>query len=245
MTPDLRLAVLDFETTGVDVANDRGVQVFFGVMDAAGQWIHRANLLINPGVPIPEGATAVHGITDADVQATGLPPAEAYGWLRLAIEEQLKTGAVLTAFNASFDLSLLHHELIRNGLEPLDYGNRVLDPFVVDKGIDKWRKGSRKLNAVARRYGVPVDDSRTHDAEYDCYITGQLALKILQHRFIAGVTPEKLFAKQVNWKRTQAVDFQAYLRGKGGQPDAVIDTGWPVHSSLPNPHALTTQEKAA
>ena len=57
------LGVFDLETTGVDVDTSRIVSAHVGVLDAAGEVIERLDWLVNPGVVIPDGATAVHGIT--------------------------------------------------------------------------------------------------------------------------------------------------------------------------------------
>src|SRR4051794_25784656 len=60
------LAVLDLESTGVDVASSRVVEVAVMRVGPGGgrAMFHRR---VNPGIPIPPAATAVHGITDADV----------------------------------------------------------------------------------------------------------------------------------------------------------------------------------
>lgn len=60
------LIVLDTETTGTDTAKDRIVEIGFQVWTAEGmtkEW----RSLVNPGIPIPEAATKVHGITDEHV----------------------------------------------------------------------------------------------------------------------------------------------------------------------------------
>ncbi|HLE47897.1 MAG TPA: 3'-5' exonuclease, partial [Candidatus Thermoplasmatota archaeon] len=62
-----RLVALDLEPTGFNVYRDRIVEFCFIELDAdlceLGRWTRR----VNPGVPIPAAATAVHGIRDADV----------------------------------------------------------------------------------------------------------------------------------------------------------------------------------
>src|SRR3954453_6268942 len=63
---DRPLAVLDLETTGVDPKTDRIVEVSVLKLVPGGGHDHRTRR-VNPGVPIPPEATAVHGITDDDV----------------------------------------------------------------------------------------------------------------------------------------------------------------------------------
>jgi DNA polymerase III subunit epsilon len=60
------LAFFDLETTGTRIGRDRIVQIGIVRLHANGER-ERYQTLVNPGIPIPEEATAVHGITDADV----------------------------------------------------------------------------------------------------------------------------------------------------------------------------------
>ena len=60
------LAVIDLETTGTDTKLDRIVEVSVLKLSPGGETDHRTRR-VNPGVPIPPEATAVHGITDDDV----------------------------------------------------------------------------------------------------------------------------------------------------------------------------------
>src|SRR5438270_14068809 len=66
ITLDRPLAVLDLETTGVDPKLDRIIEVSVLKLLPGGGHDHRTRR-VNPGVPIPPEATAVHGITDDDV----------------------------------------------------------------------------------------------------------------------------------------------------------------------------------
>src|SRR3954468_1324263 len=63
---DTRIAVIDFETTGLSSENDRILEVGVAFF-AGGQLTLLKNWLVNPGMPIPEQSRAVHGIGDADV----------------------------------------------------------------------------------------------------------------------------------------------------------------------------------
>lgn len=98
---DRPLAVVDLETTGVDPATDRIVEVaVLTFLPGGGQELfHRR---VNPGVPIPAGATAVHGIADADVVIA--PPFTAIAAELFATLH----GSDLAGFGIStFDLPLL------------------------------------------------------------------------------------------------------------------------------------------
>src|SRR4029079_1806743 len=60
------LAVIDLETTGTDPQKDRIVEISILKLLPDSRQVHRTRRL-HPGLPIPAAASAVHGITDADV----------------------------------------------------------------------------------------------------------------------------------------------------------------------------------
>ena len=70
------VGVFDLETTGIDVTTDRIVTAHVGLLDADGAAVRAQSWLADPGVPIPDGATAVHGITTAHAQEHGAPAAQ-------------------------------------------------------------------------------------------------------------------------------------------------------------------------
>src|ERR1043165_3222838 len=65
------LVGFDLETTGTDPFEDRIVTAAI-----VGPGRMRRTWLVNPGVPIPPGASAVHGVTDERAQAEGRPSVE-------------------------------------------------------------------------------------------------------------------------------------------------------------------------
>jgi DNA polymerase-3 subunit epsilon len=237
----MRLLTFDTETTGVDVENDRIVTAFLGLMDETGNWAMTEHLLINPGIDIPAGATAVHGITTEYARDNGQPSQDAIQTILDIIRVAcMPAGAPLVIYNAPFDLSILHFEALRHGLTPLTAAELeqivVIDPLVIDKGIDKYRKGSRKLVDAAAHYGVPVE-TNAHDAGADCLMTGRVALRLLQLPAIAGATNyanNNLQTRQRAWKAEQSASLQKYFRTKANppQPDAVVDGGWPVQTNV-------------
>lgn len=239
-----RVATLDTETTGVDVYGDRIVTAFFGIMGDDGQWIEKTDWLINPMTPIPVGASDVHGITDEIAKRDGRTDVREAIW---EIAEKINTFCntelterplPLVIYNAPFDLTLLRSEIDRHQV-PQEIEPRllnVLDPLVLDKMLDKYRKGKRTLTAVAPVYGVPVE-LNAHDASADCLMAGRIALRMAGHAMLRGRTMPEIQEMQRNAKAEQAASFQSYLRGpKAGDkrdPEAVIDKGWPIYSNGP------------
>ena len=102
---------LDLETTGLDVANDRIVQI--GAVAMRGPEVldePRIDTRVDPGVPIPAASTRIHRITDSGVAGAPRLP-ELLG----SLVETL-TGRVVIGQNIRFDLAVLRHEAARAGV---------------------------------------------------------------------------------------------------------------------------------
>lgn len=222
-----RLGVFDLETTGVDVDTSRIVSACIAVLDDAGRVVSRWDWLADPGIEIPVGASAVHGITTERARAEGRPAtivvAEIAQTLRVLFDSRIP----VTVYNAPYDLTLLDRECRRHGLDALDDVMPVIDPLVIDKAIDRYRKGKRTLEVTAELYEVPLDDA--HDAGADAIAAGRVALALLR-RYPDDLDIElaDLHGRQEVWHAEQAASFQEYLRSKRGDDSYVADPSWPV-----------------
>lgn len=230
-----RLGVFDLETTGVDVATSRIVTAFVGVIDAAGAVIEGRSWLAEPGVPIPPQATAVHGVTDERARAEGRPAPEVVSEIVDALRALLASGHAVAAYNARYDFSLLAHEARRHGVEPLDDPRPIIDPLVIDRAVDRYRRGKRTLSITTAHYGVELDDA--HDAAADAVAAGRVAQSIAA-RFPEqlGMAADRLHDLQVRWSLEQAASFQEYMR-RVRDPLFVASGVWPValHADAPAP----------
>jgi len=104
------IAVFDTETTGVDVTKAKIVTAALHLMNQNGEVLPGGkDWLINPGVPIPPAAIAVHKITDEMVQRDGMDAATGVQEIVTAIQELFERGIPVVAYNAAYDFSLLHH----------------------------------------------------------------------------------------------------------------------------------------
>lgn len=223
-----RLGVFDLETTGVDVAHDRIVTAHVGVLDASGAVVAARSWLADPGVPIPDAAAAVHGITTAYAREHGRDPAAVVGEVTRALRALLAQGVPVVAYNAPFDFSLLKHEAIRHGVEPIAQPGPVIDPLVLDKAFDRYRPGKRTLTAVAEHYRVPLDGA--HEASADAVAAGRVALA-LADRFADRLpaTAGELHTHQIGWARDQAESLTEYFVRIGRiDPAETVDGSWPI-----------------
>jgi len=100
----------------------------------------------------------------------------------------------------------------------------VLDPYIMNKQVDRYRKGKRTLTALCEEYGVVLDNAHTSAA--DALATLRV-LDAMAGKFPKLVMPAReLHQLQVDWAVSQAADFQGYLRKT--KPAAVIEGDWPV-----------------
>lgn len=219
------LGVFDLETTGVDVDTARIVSAHVGVLDSDGSVVSRLDWLVDPGVQIPEQATAVHGITTERARAEGRPAAQAVAEIVAAIRTLFDRGIPVVAYNAPYDFTLLNREARRHGIAPLVDPCPVIDPLVIDRAVDKYRRGKRTLEVTCQHYGV--DLTGAHDAGADAIAAGRVA-QALARTFSAALALEviELHALQTRWCREQAEDFQAYMR-RVKDPAFTTSGAWP------------------
>lgn len=227
----VRRLAWDTETTGVDVHEARIVTAAL-VVRGGGREDRTFSFLINPQVPIPAGATAVHGIDDAKAQAEGADPMTALDEIATHLAAALAYGMPVIAFNQSFDWSVLHYDLARHGLatmaERLDHEPlTLLDPHVIDRQCVPRLRGAglRKLKPTCERYGVALND--WHTAEADALAALLLAdAQFDYHPQLAGMDPQQLYAAQKAWRAEQQAGLQSFLRKT--DPAAYCAPEWPL-----------------
>ncbi|MFJ4682856.1 3'-5' exonuclease [Streptomyces sp. NPDC088789] len=221
----------DLETTGTD---PREARIVTGaVMEVrARQLLGRKEWLADPGVEIPADAVAVHGISNERAAAEGRPADRVADAIADVLTTYWKTGVPVVAYNAAFDLTLLSAELHRHrlpslrerlgGAEP----GPVIDPYTIDRQVDRYRRGKRNLEAVCAEYEIALDSA--HDAGADALAAARLACAVAtRHPKVADLGPAELHRRQIEWYAQWAADFQSFLRRKG-ERDAVVDGAWPI-----------------
>ena len=222
------LASLDFETTGIDPHHDRilSYALLEPDLDRAG--------LVNAGVPIPEASAAVHGITPAAL--VGAPPARIAismiaDWIQSLIDRRIG----LVVFNAAYDLTMLRAEAARHDVRQPAWGRlMVVDPFVIDWGLERGGLGSRRLTDVAAYYGVLLDHA--HDAVADARAALDVAVEMgARHREAGECSLVELMLRQHLWHAERATDWNTYATRVGRDLDD--PTGWPL-TSKPRPAVL-------
>lgn len=221
----------DLETTGTDVETDRIVTACV-VAVGAGPATART-WLADPGVEIPPEAAAVHGVTTERARAEGRPAGEVVAEIVNTLHATTITSvAPVVAMNAAFDLTLLDREARRHGVMPLTDRLpllRVIDPRVLDKEMDRYRRGGRRLEDLCGHYAVRHDGA--HSADGDALAACRVAWRIGQlYPEIAGLPLDALHEAQVRWARQQAESLADYFARTPGKEAwaAGVRTEWPL-----------------
>ncbi|MCU1578917.1 MAG: hypothetical protein JWP19_1121 [Rhodoglobus sp.] len=235
-----QLAVFDLETTGVDVESARIVSACIAVLAADGSVIERWDWLADPGINIPDGAAAVHGITTERARAEGRAAEIVIAEIAQALRVLFALGMPLVVYNAPYDLTLLDRECRRHRLRPLEVFSPVIDPLVIDKAVDRYRKGKRTLEVTAELYGVALDDA--HDAGSDAIAAGRVAQALgAAYPDELDVTLPDLHGRQEVWYAEQAASFQDFIRTAKGDESYVADSAWPMRPVVDPSTFLDTQ----
>ncbi|ROQ70513.1 DNA polymerase-3 subunit epsilon [Streptomyces sp. 840.1] len=232
------LVGFDLETTGTEPLEARIVTAaVVGLRDGDAEPARQRTWLADPGVLIPAQASAIHGISSERAAAEGRPVREVADEIAETLTGYWRQGVPVVAYNAAFDLTLLTAELHRHGLPSLSErlgGTRigpVVDPYTIDRAVDRYRKGKRNLEAVCVEYGVVHGGA--HDAAADALAAVRVAYAIAaRHGSVASLSAPELHERQIAWYAEWAADFQDFLRRKG-KTDAVIDSRWPIREPVP------------
>lgn len=162
------IAFFDTETTGTKPAEDRIVSLDVAVLYPDGEIVSR-RWLVNPGIPIPEAASNVHGIWDEQV-------ADAPSFSEIAEEvENFIRGCDLAHFNGDhFDIPLLAEEMDRAGLQFSMIGRISLDCSNI------FRKKEPRTLSAALEFYVGEDHEGAHDSKADVEATLKVFLAQLK-----------------------------------------------------------------
>ena len=224
-----RMCGFDLETTGIDVETDRIVTAC--VVQCGGkQPVESGTWMADPGIDIPEGAAKVHGITTTQARTEGRPAAEVIEQVIAALSQIARDGIPIVTMNGSFDLTLLDREARRHGVPALfDIADPlIVDVRVLDKVVDKYRRGGRKLTDLCQHYEVALDSA--HQADADAIAACRVAWRIAtRYERIGGTPLEQLHEQQVAWAREQAEGLAAYFARTPGKEHqaAGVRTDWP------------------
>jgi DNA polymerase III subunit epsilon len=204
--PEARLAIIDFETTGLAPETDRVLEIGVACF-AAGRLTLLKNWLVNPGMPVPEEARSIHNITDEE-----LAGAPAFAEVAIELAEVLR-GHIPVAYNAGFDRAFMHAELRRlpnlalSDLPPaFTESVEWIDPLVWVRELYSDDK-SRKLADITSRLGIALE--RAHRAASDAEAAGRVLLALAER---LPTSYAEVIGLQRQYAARQDLDFRSNRR---------------------------------
>jgi len=203
------------------------------VIDGTTGAVDRHEWLVAVEDDIPAEATAIHGITTAHARDHGEPARTVVRNVWQMISAACSP-APLIVYNAPFDLTLLDREMRRHYDRGAEFERPVpiIDPLVLDRALDKWRRGKRTLTAMSAHYGVPISDADAHGSTADALCAARVAWKIARRYPGSCEDLDALQVKQAGWHRAWAEHFAEYLRGQG-KPADDVSPDWPLGCCWP------------
>lgn len=200
---EANILVFDTETTGVDPDTDAIVELA-AVELRAGQIGRSFTLRLNPGMPIPKGASDVHGITDDQVAAAPF-------FDDVADRIAARLGApdtILAGYNAvHFDVPMVNTAFINSGHPFRIDPERVLDPFIFLRR--RHAHLPAKLGEACARHGIELYNAHTADA--DARATAELLVAFVRD----GLMPtdlEHALKVQSQWRNVILSEERDYGR---------------------------------
>jgi len=153
------IVFFDLETTGINIAADRIVEIAYLKVDLNGNESSKS-MRINPEMPIPENVTAIHGISNEDVK-----DAPTFNEVARSLAKEIE-GCDLAGYNSvRFDIPLLAEEFLRAGVD-IDLSRRKF----VDVQVIFMKMEPRTLTAAYKFFaGKELTDA--HSAEADTLAT--------------------------------------------------------------------------
>ncbi|MDX8479185.1 DNA polymerase III subunit epsilon [Mesorhizobium sp. VK24D] len=167
----MREIIFDTETTGLDLRDDRIIEL--GGVELVnrfptGRTFHK---FINPqGRAIHVEAQAVHGISAADLAGKPTFAEVVEEWLAFT------DGAKLIAHNATFDIGFLNLEYSRLGHPAIDPGS-IVDTLALARR--KHPMGPNSLDALCRRYGIDNTRRTKHGALLDSELLAEVYIELI------------------------------------------------------------------
>ncbi len=182
-----RILVFDTETTGVDPAEARIVELG-AVAIEAGRSTERLHTFVHPGCLIPAEVSAIHGVTDETVAE-----APTFNAIAERVAERFRRFDLVAGYNAlHYDVPLLNAELARAGHDYRVDPSRVLDPVV----FVRWhlrQLRERTLGAICDHLVIELDNA--HSAVADSIAAGKVLFALVRLGLVPDDVDEALAAQ--------------------------------------------------
>jgi DNA polymerase-3 subunit epsilon len=180
LTVSRPLAIIDLETTGINVATDKIIEIAIVKLLPDGTTLNKRKF-INPQIPIPKSSSDVHGITNEMVK-------DAPVFKQVANEiKQFLDNCDLGGYNSNrFDIPMLVEEFLRAGLEFSMEGRKLIDVQKIFHSMEQ------RTLAAAYKFYCNKALTNAHSAEADAMATLEvLHAQVVRYPEI-GITIESI-----------------------------------------------------
>ncbi|QKY78527.1 DNA polymerase III subunit [Gordonia Phage Zitch] len=221
---DMPLAAFDLETTGPDPRDafvvTASIVTIDGAMTSVDEW------LLDPGVEIPDGAAAIHGVTTERARAEGTDYRTGIDEISHVLGRLWRDGYLVVVMNAPYDYTIMTRECRRLDIPDFTVGPTI-DPLVIDKALDRYRRGGRTLTDLAKVYEILQGEA--HQSSGDCLTAARIAYRQLRAPALASIeTTDELMALQRSWRAQQQDSLRAFWQGRGDERWQDVNSDWPV-----------------
>jgi DNA polymerase III subunit epsilon len=230
------LVVIDTETTSADPLEARIVQIACLAVYPDGRLSPSSyQTIVNPGVPIPAEAVAIHGINTARAAAEGVSLEDALYQVLRRLDRWNRASPVVI-YNVPYDWPLLWAELDRTSLvwtDPLANA-RLVDPLLIERTFNGVAAGNytHTLAQVRRRYGL--EETSAHDAQADALSAAAiLRTQLARYPALQRLSLEALQHAQREWFAQWRDALNAYFERKGQSKHVTGE--WPFGDAAPIP----------
>lgn len=233
---DIPWLAFDLESTGLSRDDDR-IATACAAIVAGGEVTYQREWMIAVDVEVNPDAAAVNKLTTERLRAEGRPAAEVIPEIVNALRYALRSGMPIVAYNGCFDLTFVDREAARWMGQTLTDAvglpiRPVLDPFVVWKQVERFRKGKRTLSVACEAFGVDLGD-KAHEATADAIGAARVMLALAKaNPSISRMTLPKLHEAQAAWFAGQQASFKAYKESRNESHDG-CDPSWPLKIAAP------------
>lgn len=221
----MRIVAMDTETTGVDYERDEIVTVSFVEVGDDEKFKIKEWLLKSSVESSPE-AYGKHLVDRKDQLENGLEYDKTIVEICREIVEDVD---YLITANGAFDLTMLQSSFNRtNGEDYFDLSTvKMIDVMVLDKYLDKYRRGNRKLTDLAKHYDINFEGI-PHNSTFDSILTYAIYMRLSETMKQEGHSIDELPRICETQYHEQRKSLAEYFDRIGKR--ATITTGYPVNT---------------
>lgn len=231
---EVPIVSFDFETTDIDKHTSGIVQYGIAAQLTPDGPIKRTGGIVNCPERINPGAEKIHGISEEDKQLYGIDIEKMLDILTKSFSWAHTKGGIIVAMNMQFDWTVLTMTALRHHWKPHPHAfvqkADLYDPLVVDRKLERYRKGPKNLETLLDLYGLR-DELVNADVAHEAARDAEAALLISREQLgiyedLARIPRGNVTETMHVWHAEWADRYEEHL-DKTGQQHKHIERDWP------------------